>query len=78
MKGESMSTKKTMPDLREMTPEQRIDFTRGQVDAAERLLREELWAIEELREMWYRAKDALAQMEAHKAEIDALKKGSAQ
>jgi hypothetical protein len=69
-----MSTPKTMPDIRAMTPEQRIDFTREQLAVCERILREQLWQLEELREMWYRAKDALAQMEANKAEIDAQKK----
>lgn len=60
-----MSTPK-MPDLRTMTADQRIEFVRGQVDAAERLLREELWHLEETREMYYRAKDALAMMIANK------------
>jgi hypothetical protein len=69
-----MSAPKTVPDIRAMTPEQRIDFTRELLAVCERLLREQLWELEELREMWYWTKDALAQLEANKAEIDARKK----
>ena len=55
-----------MPDLAKMTPDERIQFTRGQVDAAERMLRDALWHLEEIREIYYRAKDGLAMMEAEK------------